>query len=64
MELTSKEKSLLNDCLSCTQLCSTKYETYANQTNDPEIKGLFNTIKESDQKHVQTITSILQQGGF
>jgi len=64
MELTDKEKKLLEDQLEFEYLCMHKYQAYASQASDPQIKNIFNIVYEQEVKHANIIKSLLQQGGF
>ena len=59
MTLTQKETNLLNDLKSQEQLCIEKYTKYANEACDPTLKGLFNSIKSTEEGHLSTITKML-----
>ena len=59
MTLTQKETSLLNDLKSQEQLCIEKYGKYAETACDPELKKLFTSLKENEQKHLDTVTQML-----
>ena len=63
MQLTQKEKMLLQDAVSHEQICVTKYNNYANQVQDTEISTMFKDLANREQQHINTITSLLQQGG-
>lgn len=64
MELTNKEKMLLEDQLKAEYMCMNKYRAYAAQAVDPEIKHLFELVAKQEEKHANTIKMLLQQGGF
>jgi spore coat protein CotF len=55
---TQKERMLLEDLKSHEQLCISKYGTYANQAQDPELKQLFNTYAGEEQQHLNTLNQI------
>ena len=59
MTLTQKENSLLNDLKSQEQLCIEKYRKYGNEARDPALKNLFTEILTAEQKHLETVNSIL-----
>ncbi|MBZ2174281.1 spore coat protein [Schnuerera sp. xch1] len=59
INLTQKEKMLLQDQKSHEQVCVEKYTNYANQAQDPELKQLFTTYGEQEQQHLNTINQIL-----
>ena len=59
MTLTQKEASLLEDLKSQEKLCIEKYGKYASMAHDPQLRELFTTLKENEQKHLGTINQIL-----
>lgn len=60
MTLTQKEKTVIMDLQTQEQLCIDKYEKYANQASDPVLKDLFNTIKEDEQMHYDSLGQVLK----
>ena len=59
MTLTQKENGLLCDLKNQEQLCIEKYTKYENEACDPALKTLFSSIKATEQKHLDTLTQIL-----
>lgn len=59
MNLTEKERTLLQDMKSQEQLCIEKYNKYSQMAHDPELKNLFTSLGGGEQKHLETINSIL-----
>ena len=59
INLTQKERMLLEDQKSHEKICIEKYTNYAEQANDPELKQLFNTHAGEEQEHYDTIVQIL-----
>ena len=59
MTWTQKEASLLKDLKEQEQLCVDKYGKYANEACDPELKDIFRQIQQTEQSHLQTVTSLL-----
>ena len=59
MTLTEKEKLLLKDLKSSEKLCIEKYEKFASEAARPELKSVFEEIKQVEQGHLNTITGIL-----
>ena len=39
--------------------CVEKYEKYANQARDPELKSLFQTLQKEEQKHYDSLGQVL-----
>lgn len=64
MELSDKEKRLLEDQLQAEYICMNKYQAYAVQSVDPDIKNLFNMVYKQEENHANTIKDLLLKGGF
>ena len=60
MKLTQKETTLLKDLKASEELCIKKYGTYAERAEDPTLKMLFESIREAEKTHLQTIESLMQ----
>jgi rubrerythrin len=63
LQLTQKEKLYLQDALSHEHICVMKYNNYANQVQDTQLADTFRNLATREQQHIDTITSLLQQGG-
>lgn len=59
VQLTQKERTLLEDQKNHEQICVQKYQNYANQAQDPQLKQLFNDYAGQEQQHLDTINQIL-----
>ncbi|SDF36510.1 spore coat protein [Sporolituus thermophilus] len=59
LQLTQKEKQLLQDQKSHEEVCIQKYQKYAQQATDPRLKQLFQSYAQQEQQHLNTINSIL-----
>lgn len=59
INLSQKERMLLEDQKSHEEICIQKYTNYANQAQDPELKQLFRTHAGEEQQHYDTINQIL-----
>lgn len=57
--LSQKEKMLLQDQKNHEQICIQKYQTYANQTQNAQLKQLFTNFAQAEQQHLNTINQIL-----
>lgn len=57
--LTQKEKYLLQDQKGHEEICIKKYNEYANQAQDPQLKQLFANHAQKEQEHLNTINQIL-----
>lgn len=62
-QLSQKERMLLEDLKSEEELCVIKYQNYAQQAQDSNLSQLFNKIAGVEQKHYDTVNSLLQSGG-
>ena len=54
---------LLEDLKKEEDLCVIKYQNYAQQTQDSNLNQLFNKIASDEQKHYDTVNSLLQGSG-
>lgn len=59
LNLSQKEKMLLQDQQKHEQLCIQKYQNYANQAQDPQLKQLFNSYGSQEQQHLNSINQLL-----
>jgi spore coat protein CotF len=59
MQLSQKERSLLEDQKSHEELCVKKYSNYATQAQDPQLKQLFQNLAQKEQEHLNSINQIL-----
>lgn len=59
MQLTQKERYLLEDQKSHEELCIKKYSNYTNQAQDPQLKQLFTELGNQEQQHLNTVNQIL-----
>lgn len=59
VQLSQKERMLLQDQQHHEQLCVQKYNKYANETQCSELKQLFQTHSSHEQQHYNTISQIL-----
>ena len=62
MNWTQKETSLLKDLKDQEQLCVDKYAEYAKRAHDPELKQLFEDIRQTEQQHLTTVCTWLGEG--
>ena len=59
VNLTQKEKFLLEDQKKHEELCIKKYNNYANQAQEPQLKQIFAQHAQQEQEHLNTINQIL-----
>ncbi|KPU27284.1 coat protein F [Caloranaerobacter sp. TR13] len=59
MQISQKERMLLEDQKNQEEICVKKYQNYANQAQDPQLKQLFNKIATEEQHHYDIINQIL-----
>ncbi len=71
VSLTTKERMLLEDQKKHEEICIEKYNNYARQATDPQLKNIFSNNAKIEQEHLNTVNQILsgqvpamnQQGG-
>jgi spore coat protein CotF len=59
LQLTQKEKMLLQDQKNHEKICIQKYNKYANQAQDAQLKQLFTSLEQQEQQHLNTINQVL-----
>lgn len=59
LQLTEKEKNYLEDQKKHEQICIKKYQKYAGETQDSQLKQLFTSLAGSEQQHYNTINQML-----
>ncbi|NLC38209.1 MAG: spore coat protein [Clostridia bacterium] len=59
LNLTQKERMLLEDQKSHEEICVQKYHSFANQVQDPQLRQLLHEYGAQEQQHLQTINQIL-----
>ncbi len=59
LQLTAKEKMLLQDQKSHEELCVQKYQNYSAQADDPQLKQLFGSLAQKEQEHLNSVNQIL-----
>lgn len=59
LQLSQKERQLLQDQQTHEKVCIQKYQSNAQQASDPQLKQLFQSYAQQEQQHLNTITSIL-----
>lgn len=57
--LTQKERMLLEDQKKHEEICIQKYQAYAAQVQDPQLKQLLNSYAEQERHHLNTINQLL-----
>jgi spore coat protein CotF len=57
--LTQKEKTLLQDQKTHEEICIKKYNDYANQAVDSQLKQIFSATAQQEQQHLDTINQIM-----
>ena len=58
MTLTPKETSLLKDLRNQEQICIEKYNRYASDACDGQLKNLFTQLGQTEMQHLQTLDQI------
>jgi spore coat protein CotF len=59
IQLSTKERLLMQDQKSHEELCISKYQSYANQAKDPALSQLFDSLAQKEQEHLNSINQIL-----
>jgi spore coat protein CotF len=59
INLTTKEKLLMQDQKAHEELCIQKYQSYSQQAQDPQLKQLFNSLCQKEKEHLNSINQIL-----
>ncbi|WP_206457923.1 spore coat protein [Anaerovorax sp. IOR16] len=57
--LTQKEMTLLQDEKKNEEICIEKYNKYASQASDPQLKALFQELEGKEKEHLNTINQML-----
>lgn len=60
VNLSEKERFLVQDMQDQEKLCIEKYTRYESQAKDAVLKNLFGSIKRSEEKHYQSLAQLLQ----
>lgn len=60
IQLSQKERMLLEDDKHQEEICVLKYKNYAKQAKDPELQQLFEKIAGEEQHHYNMIEQLLQ----
>ena len=59
IQLSQKERMLLQDQQKHEEVCIAKYNTYAQRAQDPQLQQLFNSFAQQEQQHWNTLGQIL-----
>ena len=59
MTPTQKETSFLTDLKGQEELCIGKYGRYASEAKTPELRALFEDMKQTEQSHLETIRGMM-----
>lgn len=60
IQLSQKERLFLEDGKIQEDMCVQKYNNYAQQAQDPQLKQLFTKLAGEEQHHYDTINQLLQ----
>lgn len=60
IQLSQKERMLLEDEKSQEEICIVKYQNYSNLAQDPQLKQLFTTLSTEEQHHFDMLNQMLQ----
>ena len=59
IQLSQKERMLLEDEKNQEEICVIKYQNYSQIAQDPELKQLFQTLSQEEQKHYDAVNQLL-----
>ena len=59
INLTIKERMLLEDQKKHEEICIEKYNNYAQQAADPQLKDIFSNHAKIEQEHLNTLNQLL-----
>ncbi len=59
VNLTQKERTLLEDQKSHEEICIKKYNEYSNRASCPELKNLFKSHESTERSHLDSINQLL-----
>ncbi|QAT39716.1 spore coat protein [Clostridium sp. JN-9] len=60
LQLSQKERMFLEDAKIQEEVCIEKYNNYSGQTQDPQLKQLFNRLSGEEQHHHDIVNQMLQ----
>lgn len=60
IQLSQKERMLLEDEKGQEEVCVIKYKNYAQQAQDSQLNQLFNTLSGEEQHHLDMLNQMLQ----
>jgi len=58
-QLTKKEQLLLEDLKQHEKVCIKKYQDYANQVQDPQLKELLNSYAQQEENHLNSVNEMI-----
>lgn len=59
INLSTKERILLEDEKSHEELCVSKYKDYSTKAKDPKLQTLFSQLAQKEQQHLDSINQLL-----
>lgn len=59
LNLSQKERLMLEDQKSHEELCVKKYNDYANKAQDAQLKQLFSSFATKEQEHLNSVNQML-----
>ncbi len=57
--ISQKENMLFQDQQKHEEMCVQKYQNYAQQAQDPQLKQLFNSLAQQEQQHLNSVNQLL-----
>ena len=52
VQLTTKERMLMQDQKSQEELCVQKYQSYTGLAQDPQLRQLFSSLAQKEKEHL------------
>ena len=60
IQLSQSERKLLQDHMKHEEVCIEKYQQYAQQSSDPELRSMFSQFASQERQHYDSLNSLLQ----
>ncbi|MEW6082587.1 MAG: hypothetical protein AB1576_12655 [Bacillota bacterium] len=62
--ISELEKHYLKEQLRHEKLCVAKCDNYSAQVQEPALKGLVGQVRDTCQRHVDSLANVLKRHGF
>ncbi|MFO8061130.1 MAG: ferritin-like domain-containing protein [Bacillota bacterium] len=60
IQITQQERKLLQDHTRHEEVCINKYEQYAQQASDPQLRNMFSQFASQERQHRDSLDKLLQ----